>query len=411
VRDLPKALPNLVYVGDVPVESSCHGSALLYRLLQTYPPKQLRIIEGNLRISMPERRLKGVAYAAITMGWGRPLRTRFHRWVTAAYSILARWRVGAVRRAMSGFAPDAVLSVTHEFLWLTASRYARVAQVPLHLVCHDDWPSIVSLPEALRNWLNQQFGQVYRQAHSRLCISPYMAEEYQLRYGAPGTVLYPSRALDAPRFPSPPERIQERRPSITVAFAGSLNSAGDVRSIRELAACLAEANCRLLIYGPLDNAAAASHGLKQPTIQLGGMLPSDELMHRLRSEADVLFVPMSFEGADREGSALSFPSKLTDYTRAALPLLIYGPEHCSAARWAWDNPGVAEVVTENTHRALSIALNRLREASHRLALAQSASRVGNKYFSHKRAEATFFSALTSPNASMPFPAHLSHRIA
>ena len=44
-------LPRLLYIGDVPVEASYHGSALLYRLLQTYPPDRLRIIEAGLAAS------------------------------------------------------------------------------------------------------------------------------------------------------------------------------------------------------------------------------------------------------------------------------------------------------------------------------------------------------------------------
>ena len=38
-------LPRLLYVGDVPVEASYHGSALLHRLLVNYPPDRLSVIE------------------------------------------------------------------------------------------------------------------------------------------------------------------------------------------------------------------------------------------------------------------------------------------------------------------------------------------------------------------------------
>ena len=41
-------LPRLLYLGDVPVEASYHGSALIYRLLQHYPVDRLMIIESNL---------------------------------------------------------------------------------------------------------------------------------------------------------------------------------------------------------------------------------------------------------------------------------------------------------------------------------------------------------------------------
>ena len=77
-------VPNLLYIGDVPVESSYHGSALLYRLLQTYPPDCLRIIEAGLTTSLPDRRLPGVTYSTALQPGRRGLHTRLNRWVSAA---------------------------------------------------------------------------------------------------------------------------------------------------------------------------------------------------------------------------------------------------------------------------------------------------------------------------------------
>src|SRR5690349_7624428 len=41
-------LPRLVYIGDVPIESTYHGSILLYRLFEAYPADKLLIIETDL---------------------------------------------------------------------------------------------------------------------------------------------------------------------------------------------------------------------------------------------------------------------------------------------------------------------------------------------------------------------------
>src|SRR5579872_4925966 len=75
-----QAPPRLLYVGDVPVESSYHGSALLYRLLQDYPADRLLVVEAQPFESLPERRLPDVAY--------RQLETRGHRWLNTR---LSRW--------------------------------------------------------------------------------------------------------------------------------------------------------------------------------------------------------------------------------------------------------------------------------------------------------------------------------
>jgi hypothetical protein len=51
---------NVLYLGDVPVESSHHGSALLYRLFEQYPANSLLVMESNLASSQPARRLPGI---------------------------------------------------------------------------------------------------------------------------------------------------------------------------------------------------------------------------------------------------------------------------------------------------------------------------------------------------------------
>jgi hypothetical protein len=92
---------------------------------------------------------------------------------------------------------------------------------------------------------------------------------------------------------------------------------------------------------------------------------------------------------------ISFPSKLTDYTAAGLPLLVQGPGYCSAVRWALENPGVAEVVSDLSPAALEAAVARLKDSSHRLSLAHRAIDVGGRYFSQDFAFETFADTLQS----------------
>ncbi len=87
-------LPGLVYVGDVPVEASYHGSALLYRLLSDYPPGQLTIVE-TATASQTERRLPNINYISRPIGKQRWLNTRFHPYVVAWFTHAAQRRVGS----------------------------------------------------------------------------------------------------------------------------------------------------------------------------------------------------------------------------------------------------------------------------------------------------------------------------
>jgi glycosyltransferase involved in cell wall biosynthesis len=385
-------LPRLLYLGDVPVEASYHGSALIYRLLQRYPADRLMIVESNLFRPGTDRRLPGVRHATMTIGWPRLLQTRLHGWYARWLLARARSRTSGLRTLLAGFSPDAVLTVAHGYSWLTAAQYASDSRVPLHVIVHDDWPRLAAAPPLVE----REFARVYRQAASRLCVSPFMAEEYERRYGVAGTVLLPARAPNATPFSGFGERLQRNSGSPVFAFAGTINSPGYARLLRDLAAQLVRHQGTLSIYGPLTPTQAAASGLTAANIRLEGLLPSSQLLDRLRADADVLFVPMSFADADRSNMRMSFPSKLTDCTAAGLPLLICGPADSSAVRWAQANPDVAEVVASDDAAAIGRAVDRLcQDRDLRVRLARTAQAVGNRDFSADQAEAILHAALVA----------------
>ncbi len=306
-------------------------------------------------------------------------------------------RVGQLEKLLADFKPEAVLTITHGFSWLTAARFAEQNDLSLHLICHDDLPRVLHLLPSMTDWLDHEFGRVYCAAASRMCVSPFMRQAYAERYGSDGSVLYPSRSADCVEYKSPPDRLTENDHQFTVAFGGTINSPGYMRTLKSLAKVLEIVRGRLLIFGPLEAEAARQAGLDSSNIVLRGLVTSDELMKRLREEVDVLFVPMSFDPADEANVKINFPSKLTDYTAVGLPLLIYGPPYCSAVRWARENPGVAEVVESESLDALSYSVQRLAaEPAARLALGQRALEVGRKYFALEAVQQTFFQALLQP---------------
>ena len=383
---------NLLYVGDVPVEASYHGSALLHRLLSDYPHEKLTILETATQ-SEPKRRLPNVKYTAHPIGNPRWLNTRFHPFAVAWYS-QAGTRVGPrIAQSLNGFSLEGVLTIAHGFGWLAAASIARTRKVPLHLMVHDDWPRAADVAPAFRSWLDARFGDVYRQAHSRLCVSPAMSKFYEERYGKPAQVIYPSRALDCPNFEEPPEHLSHNNKPFTMAFAGTINSDGYIHALRALQTALKPINGRLLIFGPLTSDAARQVGLDDSNTKVCGLLSWSDLMARLRAEAHALFVPMSFDSSDRTNMEMAFPSKLADCTATGLPLLIYGPRYCSAVTWARENAGVAEVVEAEAQ--LGEAVNRLaNNPQRRVSLGQRALNVGREYFTHERVQQVFNQALS-----------------
>jgi hypothetical protein len=386
-------LPRLLYIGDVPVESALAGSALLYRLLMTWPVGRIRIIEPTMAASSPRHRLPGVDYLPMRFGVARLLKTRFSRWY-AGHLFHAAQRKGAHAARLAG-APmhgiDAVLTVAHGYTWATAADVARRLGTPLHLIVHDDAIVSARVSPRVAKEMMKEFAEVYRSAQSRLCVSPYMAEEYERRFGAAGDVLYPSRAAGANGFDAPPPRLIETNHPLTYGYAGSLHTPSYVQSLASLSRIAERRGERLLIFSNLSLESATRAGLGGAHVDVQPIVPFQRLVEILRERVDVLFVPMSFDPAERLNTEIGFPSKLTDYTMAGLPLLIQGPDYCSAVRWARANPGVAAVVEGDSSTALEAAMLGLSDPDRRLELARSAIRVGEEYFSHEAVFGKFVS--------------------
>lgn len=393
------SLPRLLYVGDVPVEHTVAGAALLYRLFDGYPADRLVVYQSDLpAVRSPERRLPGVAYREFSLGSTRLLYSRLSGYYGGLVLQRAARRAGPLTAPARVDAPDAVVTVAHAFSWLTAATLAGRLGVPLHLIVHDDCLVTMALAAPLERWADAQFGRVYRAAASRFCISPAMRDYYSERYGAGSLVLYPSRARDALVHDAPPPREFAAGAPFTVAFAGTL-SAGHLPAVEALACVLGGIGGRLDLYGA-RLAPDATARLSSPVVRFHEFRPFEELSDVLRATADVLWLPMSFDAADARNMALCFPTKLADYTALGLPILVVGPSYGSAVTWARDNPGSAAVVTDLAGGELSRVVTALSEgAGLRHRLAAEAVRLGAQWFGHDQAQRRFLAGIGAGEAS------------
>lgn len=382
-------LPRLVYIGDVPVEASVAGAALLYRLLADYPPDRLAVVHCA-RPHVRGPRLPGVLYGNVEFPPDRLVHSRFAEWAGLARFLAAPRQARQVSRLVAPLRPEAVLTVAHGYGWVTAAHFARKNDLPLHLVVHDHVPDTLPAPAWFRDRLSRKFEDVYLRASSRFCISPNMAREYG-KLGRPASVLYPSRSRDLTEFDGIPEPQRAAPGALVFAYAGSINTPTYASMLSRLAAAIEPSGSRILLFTKEGHEGSFR---QNRNVEFREFVPSRKLILTLREEADVVVVPMSFDSSDRTNMELSFPSKLTDYTATGLPLLIWGPEYCSAVCWARQYAQAAEVVTSESTAALDAALNRLRDAQYRRLLGQVALDVGKTLFLAEAAAKMFFAALS-----------------
>jgi hypothetical protein len=388
--------PRLLYIGDVPVESSYHGSALLFRLFEEYPPDRLVIIESEDTPSEKHRRLKNVRYFENAFPFRRLRRTRFHALYLLIRALFASRTNRKIKKILKDFRPDAVVTVAHGYSWMTASALADRHSIPLHLIVHDHLPSTCTGFRLTKALLQRRFTKSYRIAKSRLCVSPFMEEEYRNRYSVGGTILFPARSRRTVVHNSLPEASSAKTGALVGAFAGSINSVGYAKLLKLLAQALETDSGKLFIYGPQSLETIRELNLNASNIYPKGLIPSGELVETLRRETDFLFVPMSFDhDGHEENMRLSFPSKLTEYTASGLPILICGPSSCSAVRWADQTPAVAEVATAESNADLVAAIEKLKCPAHRAQLVLASTAAGEQDFSHARMLRIFSDAINS----------------
>lgn len=381
-------VPRLLYVGDVPVESTYHGSALIYRLLSTFDPGEIRVVEGNAWRSQVSRRLPAT-YESLFVGVPGLLNSRLGAYYFPLVARMAARRARSITSLLNGFQPEAVLTVVHGVSWISAARWALARKLPLHVIVHDDWISCCNFGKNLTRWFQEKFDEVYRQASTRWCASPYMAEQFEKKYDVPGQVLFPTRSGESLVFDRPKCRAVLSDPPFTVAYGGTVTLPGYANSIRMMAHSLNLIGGRVLLFSPLSNDQIVSLGLNMPNIVFRGLVSSNEFIRVCREEADALFVPMTFEKSQRRNMELAFPSKFTDYTCIGLPIIVHGPDYCSAVRFANANQ-LAFVITDPNQEACDKGVSLLaRSPDRRLELAARAIDIGRDYFTLNRAASRF----------------------
>jgi hypothetical protein len=328
--------PKLLYVGDVSVESTVAGSALLYRLLMTWPKDRLRIVESNLTTPTPAQRLPGVEYRQIVFRMPRLLQTRIGRWWAGRLFKAAQNGTSSIVKlaGLQEFKPDAVLTVAQSYSWVTASNVAKRLGIPLHLIVHDDAVLSAGASKAVTRKVAEVFAEVYRSATSRLCVCSYMAEYFQKEFGVTGDALYPSRAAGIDGFKEPSARLTEVNRPLTYGYAGSLWTPSPVRSLATLSTIAQARGDRVLVFSNLSADGAKANGLVGPHIEMHPIIPFRQLIEILRDRIDVLFVPMSFESEHQLNARIAFPTKITYTTTFGVPLFSRAPAKSSDIRWA-----------------------------------------------------------------------------
>jgi hypothetical protein len=323
--------PHMVYVGDVFPAASSGGAVLIYRHLH-------RLVREGWRVtvSVPESAMR-----ALPAGHGfelRPLPLRKWWWPPArrSWPLLQWWRArlwaGALRRDPAWTEPPAVvLTVLWGHASLTAAQIARRWGVPLAVIVHDLFRE-AALPSRLERDGEALTAAVLGQATRVWTVSTEMQQALEplCRLGAVRTLT-----------PVPEDGVTPRegwpvrfRVAPVIAHAGALHP-HHVPYLAAVARAAARFGGTLLVLTPTDNPALAQlRAAGVPWRHQPAFASSADALRFLAAEASALTVMYPLDPAWYRHPPTGFPSRLIEFSRLGLPLILAAPPGNPVNNWA-----------------------------------------------------------------------------
>jgi hypothetical protein len=333
-----KGKPRVVFVTSNPPDDEMGGSMLLFRQFVLRDDYDLFVITDRPAFQSEHFRYLKIVQSFVV---GRLLRTRLSTWVHDFIQLTSGWWIPrGILKAAKDFKPDLIMIGAETVIAEIGIALARKLNLPLvgHFM---DWPTFAMAAHPwVKEWASQRFQARYRACDLAFTISPEM--KHALGPHENAQVFYPSRDR-----PSSIPAVRHREPGepFRILFAGNLGQWYG-RMIFDLAKTIVDhPELRLVVAGKNGNwRPDEEQWLRDQGIFIGFVKGPE--YQALLEEADCLLVCMGFEPEARRIESTSFKSKLVDYLVSGRPVLVWGPEYCTAARHAREH-GFALSVTSS----------------------------------------------------------------
>jgi Glycosyltransferase Family 4 len=262
----------------------------------------------------------------------RLLRTRMYRLVHSYKHLRVGNSIpGPVMEAAKQFKPDLVFTIAGAWGWTTlmAQRLAEKLNVPL-VGSFNDWFDFSGIIHPLaRPMLEKKFRSFYQACDLAFCTSEGMREELGPHRNA--QILYPIGA--AMRSPEKNQVPRSANSKFVVAFAGNLGNWYGSMLEQAVTASASHPEIEFRIFGGNPSWSAEFDKMVKAKGIFRGHLPFEELRREMNT-VDAALLLMGFDEECALTERTSFKTKFLDYLSFKKPILLWGPEYCSAVRYA-----------------------------------------------------------------------------
>jgi glycosyltransferase involved in cell wall biosynthesis len=362
----------LVFSSVVPDARGSGGELVLHRHLKSNPGIHSDVVcwkEFPLRLEVIGK-LREIGFRSLSRAW------------ECLFPVLPPKKM--VHESIHSFRPDVIVTVAHGWWHIQARRVARECNLPLVSFFQDWWPDFPDVPGIFRSGIEREFRRTCAESAVAICVSDEMRREL----GDPQNALV---LHDIPSLIGSERATPDFALPLRVVYFGNLYEYGPLIE-SALRAMNGSDRVRLEVFGPspLWNSGAEDEFRSRGVYR--GFIPSNELAESLHNFQAALVV-MSFVPSHRRRMTTSFPSKMIDAVQLGLPIVIWGPEYCSAVKWARPEKR-ALCVTDANSSALRRALEELAASpSEQERLARSAREAAASDFNRERIQEQFMDVL------------------
>jgi glycosyltransferase involved in cell wall biosynthesis len=291
----------------------------------------------------------------------RLCRTRLATWAHSLRHLVAGNFIPTdILSAARAFRPDFIFTIAGSWDWtaLMSLRLARKLGVPLAGSFNDWFDFSITIHPWLRPLVEERFRAFYRECDLAWCTCEGMREELGPHPNA--RLLYPVGASLQQA-----EKMEGGRPSansrFVVGFAGNLSDwYGEMLERLIKSAMAAQVAVEFRIYGGNQSwGGEFDHMVREQNVFRGHL--SFEQLRQEMIGVDALILPMGFEHRCAQVERTSFKTKFLDYLAYQKPVLVWGPEYCSAVRVAREFDS-AEICTNPDATAFLQSILALRNA-------------------------------------------------
>ncbi len=311
----------------------------------------------------------------------RLFKTRLMPWLHGIHSLTSWGRIPArIWREAETFKPDLVFTIVAgwDYSALVAWRMAQKFKIPL-VTSFNDWFDYGGLlPHPFyHKIIEARFRRLYQKSDLAFCTCEGMKEALGKHRNV--HVLYPigAKAMDAnSSFHAP----RENGGKFVVVFAGNLgNWYGPMLENLATAAIEAGVALEFRFYGSGSSWSREFDERAKAEKIFRGHLAFDELRKQME-EADVLLLPMGFEKSCEFAERTSFKTKFLDYLTFRKPIVVWGPEYCSAVRFAREFDSAEVCLDSNPEYVLSKILSLSRNVQRQAELVANAEKMYQERF-------------------------------